>query len=306
MAKSYIFVLIAVTIYASNLVVGKAVSHMSPMSVAFLRCVIAFLVILPIGFRQFKHHMDIWKENWKYLFAFAVTGISFFNFFVYLSLNYTSSTNAGIVEATTPVFSIFLGYIFLKERLTKKQLIGAGISFIGAIWVLANGSLEVLLSLDINIGDLYMFVAVFIWAVYSMFVKQHNHKFPVYGGVVVMLGMGCLILLPFAIADWAIYGFNVEFTDAGSMAGLLYLGIFPSVIALILWNKGVSDLGPSLASIFLNFLPVFTTILAVTFLGERLVPAQIFGGILVVLGVLLVNLNLKNIRRHRKKEKKAV
>ncbi|MFB9974226.1 DMT family transporter [Allobacillus sp. SKP2-8] len=306
MVRSYIFVLIAVTIFSSNLVVGKAVSHMSPVTVVFFRLFIAFLVTLPIGYKQVKYHMDIWKENWKYLFAFAVTGISFFNFFVYLSLNYTSSTNAGIVEATTPVFSIFLGYFILKERLTRRQLIGAGISFIGAIWVIANGSLEVLLALDFNIGDIFMIVAVLIWAIYGMYVKQHNHKFPVYGGVVIMLGMGFLIILPFAIANWIINGFHVEITDYKGIAGLLYLGIFPSVIGLIFWNKSVSNLGPSLASIFLNLLPVFTTIMAVIFLNEKLVPAQIFGGILVVGGVLLVNLNLKNIKRFSKKDKKAI
>lgn len=87
---------------------------------------------------------------------------------------------------------------------------------------------------------------------------------------------------------------------------MLYLGIFPSVIGLIFWNKSVSNLGPSLASIFLNLLPVFTTIMAVIFLNEKLVPAQIFGGILVVGGVLLVNLNLKNIKRFSKKDKKAI
>ncbi len=77
--------------------------------------------------------------------------------------------------------------------------------------------------------------------------------------------------------SWAIIG------------GTLYLGIFPSLIALMAYNKGVQELGPSRASIFLNLIPVFTMIGAVIFLKEQISFVQILGGLFVIIGVMITN-----------------
>ncbi|PKR76917.1 EamA/RhaT family transporter [Halalkalibacillus sediminis] len=303
MLKSYLFLIITVMIFSGNLLVGKAINELPPVTITFFRCLIAFLVVLPFGFGQFRRHTEIWTTNWKALLGYALTGITAFNILVYLALNYTTSTNAGIVESATPVFAIILSFIFLKERLTLIQLVGVAISFVGAVWVIAEGSLQLLFSLNINVGDLFMLAAIFVWSIYSMIVRQHNHKFPVYGGVVVILGMGIMILIPLVITEWAILGFPQGLDQWNLWLGLIYLGVFPSFIALILWNKGVSDIGPSLASVFLNLLPFFTTIGAVLFLNEKVVAAQIVGGILVVTGVILVNTNFRKLRNLRRRKK---
>ncbi len=307
MLRSYLFVMIAVVIYAGNLIVGKAINDLPPITISFFRTAIAFLVVLPFAYKQFKEHHDVLKSNWKPLLGIGITGIALFNVFVYLSLNFTTTTNAGIMEATTPVFTIILGYIFLSERLKKMQLFGVFISLIGAIWVLTNGNLESLFSLNYNIGDLFMIVAVIIWSIFSILVKLHNHKYPVLGGLLVMLGFGLVILIPLVIGEWLVLGFPSGLADFNLWLGLIYLGIFPSFIALMLWNKSVSDLGPSLSSVFLNFLPFFTAIGAIVFLDESLVMAQILGGLIVIFGVLLVNIDFKKWfnRRNLKQENKS-
>lgn len=295
MVRSYIFVISTVIIYSGNLLVGKAINDLPPVTIAFFRTMIAFIVILPFGYQQLRSNRELWKENWKPLLAIGFTGIATFNIFVYLSLNFTTSTNAGIVEATTPVFAIFLAYIFLKERLKSRQLIGAAISFAGAIWVLTKGNVTLLFSLQYNIGDIFMLIAVIIWAIFTMIINEHNHKFPVYGGLLMMLGFGLLFLIPMMFVEWMIVGIPAALMSSSTWLGLLYLGIFPSFIALMLWNKSVQDLGPSIPSIFLNLLPIFTAIGAVLFLNESIKITQIVGGFLVILGVILVTVDLKKI-----------
>lgn len=295
MVRSYIFVISTVIIYSGNLLVGKAINDLPPVTIAFFRTMIAFIVILPFGYQQLRSNRELWKENWKPLLAIGFTGIATFNVFVYLSLNFTTSTNAGIVEATTPVFAIFLAYIFLKERLKSRQLIGAAISFAGAIWVLTKGNVTLLFSLQYNIGDIFMLIAVIIWAIFTMIINEHNHKFPVYGGLLMMLGFGLLFLIPMMFVEWMIVGIPAALMSSSTWLGLLYLGIFPSFIALMLWNKSVQDLGPSIPSIFLNLLPIFTAIGAVLFLNESIKITQIVGGFLVILGVILVTVDLKKI-----------
>ncbi len=215
----------------------------------------------------------------------SITGIILFNFFVYLALNYTSSTNAGIVEATTPIFTVLLGFFFLKERLHRFQLLGMLLSLFGAIWVISKGSWEMIQTLQMNIGDIFMLIAVLLWSIYTIIVKQHNSKFPVYGSLLIMMALGVLVLFPFALLEW-INGVNPPLTIK-SFIGLLYLGIFPSIIALMFWNRAVQDIGASTASIFLNLLPVFTTVGAVLFLGEKIIVSQLVGGAIVIIGVRL-------------------
>ncbi|MDQ0158182.1 DMT family transporter [Alkalibacillus salilacus] len=305
MAKYYVFLILVVMMFSGNLIVGKAVSDLPPITVAFIRNVIAFLVIMPFGLRQFRQNYDIFRRDWKPLLGFALTGITTFNVLIYLSLNYTTSTNAGIVEATTPVFALIVGYIFLKERLSARQLTGVGLSFIGAVWVLIEGSVDRLLALQINPGDLTMLLAMIVWAFYSLFLKQHNHKYPIYGAMFAMIGLGALLMIPVVTVEWLFVKPSMDWFSGSSLLGLLYLGIFPSVIALYFWNAAVQNLGPSLSSVFLNLLPVFTTIGAMIFLGENVSLAQVAGGVVVVAGVLIAT-NVRLSMFKRKKEAKSV
>ncbi|HLL39648.1 MAG TPA: EamA family transporter, partial [Rubrobacteraceae bacterium] len=73
------------------------------------------------------------------------------------------------------------------------------------------------------------------------------------------------------------------------LAGFLYVGLAAGVAAFLSWNAGIGRLGAARGAIFLNLIPVFTAAIAISALGERLVPAQLLGGLLVLLGVSLVS-----------------
>lgn len=283
--KTYLFLLLVMVIFSSNILVGKEINELPPFTIAFFRYLVAFLVILPIGLRSFNANKQIWKKEWKAILGLALTGIAFFNVMVYASLQYTTASNVAIIEATTPVFTIALALLFLREdNLAIYQWIGVAVSLMGAIWVITKGSLELLLTLNFNTGDLIMIGAVIVWAIYSILLKKHNKKFPVYGGLLVMFAIAVVSLFPFALWEWMSSSPTVS---GNQVISLIYLGIFPSVIALILWNKAVEELGPSRSSIFLNFLPVFTMVGAALFLGEQIQLAQIIGAMFVIGGVFL-------------------
>jgi drug/metabolite transporter (DMT)-like permease len=284
--RSYLFLILAVIMFSGNFIVGKIITDtIPPFTLSLLRSFIAFLIMIPIGFKEWKTYRPLWRQEWKPLFGLSLTGIVLFTSLIYTSVNYTTTINASIVEATTPVFAIILGYFFLKERFNYLQITGTVLSLFGVIWIITKGSFEVFLSLSFNIGDIIMLIAVLSWAVYSLFVKRHNAKFPTYGGLLVMLFIATLILLPLAALEW-INGIDIQW-KLSLLFGLLYVGIFPSILALIFWNKAVAVIGPSRASVFLNFVPVFTTTGAVLFLNEALEWLQIMGGIFVLFGVYL-------------------
>lgn len=286
MKNPYLLLLLAMMMFAGNLIVGKPVAReLPPFTLTLLRYIVAFLAVLPLGFKQWKYNQSLWKKEWKGLVSLTLSGLVLFNALVYLALRYTTSINAAIVESSTPIFALLLGFILLNERFKKIQLAGVALSLFGVFFVITKGSREIIATLSFNPGDIIMLAAMVTWSFYSIFIKKHTWKFPAYGGLLVMFGLAILFLVPLALFELPQWS-SIDWSPA-VFGGLVYLGVFPSLVALIAYNKAISEIGPSEASIYLNFIPVFTMIGAVAFLGENLTFVQIAGSILVISGVLI-------------------
>jgi drug/metabolite transporter (DMT)-like permease len=289
MLRSYVLLTFTMIFFSGNILIGKMINDISPVTMTFIRSLIACLILLPFTYGEIRKHRELWLKEWKPLLGLSLTGVVLFNLLLYSSLQFTSSTNVAVIETTTPVFAIILAMVFLKERLNVFQYVGVALSLFGAMWVITKGSWEVMSGLQFNRGDILVVFAVMAWAAYSLLVKQHMHKFPSYAGISIMLIIAVIVLLPFAAYDWNSQISVPDLTNPELLLGLLYLGIFPAVLALIFWNKGVAVIGPSRASIFLNLLPVFTITGAVLFLNEQVTLIQWLGAVLVILGVYLTN-----------------
>src|SRR5699024_6316151 len=282
----YILLIFVVIFYAGNILVGSAINSLPPLTIAMVRLLVASVVLLPFGLREIRE----WRRaviNYKIPFLLmTLTGVTFFNTFIYGALQFTSTTNVSVLEASIPVVTVIMSAFSLGEKIRGMQWIGVLISLMGAVWVVLDGRLFQLAAIDWNVGDLIMLGAVISWAVYSILVKKYMHHFPTYATVLVMSGISVVLLFPFVTVEWIVVGVPLLF-EGSHLTGLIYLGVFPSVIALIFYNKAVSHLGASRASIFLNFLPVATMIGAYVWLGETISVMQIVGAIAVMSGVLL-------------------
>ncbi|MFC3282259.1 DMT family transporter [Litchfieldella rifensis] len=283
--RPYIFLLLTVIIFAGNILVGKALSDLPPFTISFSRVFIALLLMLPLGWHQARHAWPVFKRHWRPLVGLALTGVAFFNALIYAALQYTSSTNVAILESTIPVVTILFGFVLFRERFRGVQWLGVALSLAGAIGVITlGGTAEG--PVTVNLGDAIMALAVLVWVGYSLLVKEHLTKFPRYGGLLVMLVIANLALAPIAFWENAIHGLVLPL-EREQWLGLAYLGIFPSVVALLLYNSAIGDIGPTQAAVFLNLLPVFTMLGAWWLLGERIALAQVVGSLVVIVGVLL-------------------
>lgn len=214
----------------------------------------------------------------------TLSGVTFFNTFIYGSLQFTSASNVAILETLIPVVTIILAASILKEKLSKIQWGGVVLSFLGAVWVVVDGRILDLGSIDWNPGDAIMIGAIACWSVYSLLVKSYMHLFPPLAAIFVMNAVSIIILLPFVAGEWFLLGMPPLLTEE-AVTGIIYLGIFPSVVALLLFNRAVHLLGASMSSIFLNLLPVFTMAGAALWLGEAITIHQVTGALLVMAGV---------------------
>ena len=284
-----LLLVLATLLWGGNFVIGRAVTgDIPPITLAFLRWCVAFIVFLPIVYSRVRHEWPMIKANWPAVIVMAITGVACFNTLVYIGVYYTTSINASLMNSSTPIIIYILSFIFLKERLSKFQLIGTALSLSGVMFILSKGSLETLLSFSFNKGDLIVLIAVFCWGVYSLLVKQYAGRLPGYSMFLVTIALGIIMLLPFTIYELMTTSVEIIWSPS-TISAIFYVGIAASIVAFLSWNNGVVALGANKASIYLNFIPLFATIFAVLFLNEDLLIAQVIGGLAVICGVILAN-----------------
>ncbi|MHA6260812.1 DMT family transporter [Sporosarcina sp. CAU 1771] len=283
----FVLLLLATVLWGGNFVIGRAISNdLPPFTLAFFRWCTAFIVFLPIAWGPLKREWRQIRKHLKLVIFMALTGIASFNTLIYLALHYTTSINASLMNSTTPILIYVFSFIFLKERLTRYQLLGSFISLAGVLFIISKGSFESLLHFSFNKGDLIVIVAVISWALYSLTVKYSAMKLPSSSTLLVTIGMGILMLFPFFMYELINPALQITWS-LGSISAILYTGIFASIVAFVFWNTGVIRLGANKAGVYLNFIPVFASLFAITFIGESLHLFQIIGGLFVILGVIL-------------------
>ncbi|SFJ60064.1 Threonine/homoserine efflux transporter RhtA [Halobacillus dabanensis] len=282
----YILMFFVVIFYAGNILTGKAINDLPPFTIAFFRLFVAFIILFPIAYKRALQDRPLFLKHRKPFMVMTLTGVAFFNTFIYASLQFTSATNVSVLETIIPVLTVILSSFVLKERLHPLQKGGVALSFIGALWVVIDGQVVQLATIDWNIGDGIMVGAIACWAIYSIAVKQVMRNFHPIAAVFVMTGIALLTLLPFLAIEWFIFGIP-NLMQVDYVGGFLYLGIFPSLLALLFYNVAVDRLGASKASVFLNFLPVVTMIGASLWLEETISHMQVIGAVGVMAGVVL-------------------
>lgn len=285
----HILLILATILWGGNFVIGRAVAEdISPFSLAFFRWVIAFIVFLPIAWKSFQNDWPKIKHHFRIVIIMSLTGVATFNTLVYIALHHTSAINASLMNSTTPIVIFLLSFIFIDEKLTRKQWMGALISFIGVVFIISRGSIELITSFSFNIGDLIMVVAVLSWGTYSLLVKQFSDRLPGNSTFLISIMLGIIMLFPFFLYETIATPNQITWSFK-TIGSILYIGILASIVAFLSWNNGVVRLGASRAGIFLNFIPLFATVFAILFIGETIQLSQIFGAVFVISGVYLTS-----------------
>jgi drug/metabolite transporter (DMT)-like permease len=288
----YILLVGAAFFWGGNAVAGKFLAgSLPPVTISFIRLSIGALIMSPVIIRLLRQERAALKENFKLLFFLAVTGVIGFNLLIYWAVNYTTAINATLLNSTSPLFIFLLSALLIGEKMELKYWVSMAISMIGVLIVITHGSIERMLALQFNIGDLIMVLAVISWALYSINIKKISGKLPSLAIFGFTLAIGFLLMVPAAAIELSMV--PVATVGLAEWSALLYIGIFPSICSFLLWNRGVSMIGPSKASLSLNLIPVFGTVFAFFVLGEVIAIPQIIGGCLVFIGVFITSFSKK-------------
>jgi drug/metabolite transporter (DMT)-like permease len=284
-AKAYIFLVITGLGWAGNAVVGKfAVGHVGPMTLTVSRWAISLAIIVFLSLPEIKADWPEIKKNWLVCLVFSGLGFTVFNALLYTALQHTSAINVVIEQAGIPGI-IFIGnYLLFRIKLGAGQIVGYLITLLGVAVTASNGSLQTILALDFNLGDVLMLLASLIYAAYtiSLRYKPDIH----WKSMFAASAFGALVAaIPLFAWEVSSPGFIVP--DWIGLGAILFTALAPSLASQILYVRGIELIGSNRASLFINTIPVFGTLLAVIFLREPMLGFHVIALVLVIAGIAI-------------------
>jgi drug/metabolite transporter (DMT)-like permease len=282
----YLLLVLTNLFWSGNMVVGRAIrGDVPPFSLAFWRWAIALALTLPLALPHLRAQWPLLRRGWRVIVALGLLGVGGYNTLAYVALQYTAATNAVLLNSFIPIATIALSWAFLKKRLHGVEWLGVLISLAGVTTIVARGELATLAGLTLNVGDLWMLVAVFVWAFYTIGLQWRPAGVDPMLMLAAFTTVGLLALAP-AYAWEMAQGRQIQLTSA-ALAGIAYTGIVPAFIGYVFYNRAVGEVGASKASLFIHLMPVFGTLLSAIFLDEVPQRYHFIGIALIFAGIYL-------------------
>ncbi len=252
--------------WSGNTVAGKlAVGHVSPMVIVFLRWAIVTALMSLISWRDLVASWEDIRPHMISIALMAAFGFSGFNGLFYLAAHNTTAVNMGILQGSIPMIVVIGAYFLFGARVTLIQFFGILLTLLGVVVVAGQGSLQVLLNLNINPGDALMLVAAVFYAGYTLALRNRP-KVPALAFFAMMAFVASLVSLPMLAVEYSQE--TLVWPSAQGWLVILYISLCPSFLAQIFYMRGVELIGPNRAGVFVNLVPVFASVMAIVLLDE--------------------------------------
>ncbi len=275
-------------LWAGNFIAGRALSGaVPPVALSLIRWLLAVVFLLPFAWRPF------WRDRAHYLayrwhvLGTALTGVAAFNLLVYWGLHTTSATNGIILNSFIPFLVALFGILFYRQSLPGRQWLGLGISLTGVLIVVSHGQWQILRALAFAPGDVIIFTAMICWALFTLWIRDIPTSIDRTGLLLCQALIALTLLIPLSV--WEHQRTPTHIEDLQTLWALLYIGLFPSVIAFLAYAKAVSLVGTVRASVFIHAMPIFGSLLSTLLLHEVFHAYQLMGMLTIFVGIWLAN-----------------
>ena len=281
--RAYLLLALTTLFWAGNSIAGKlAVGHVSPMVLVTMRWVCVAVALFIFKRKEILAEWPVVRPKLVYLLSMGALGFTLFSVALYYALVYTTAINASILQGSMPLFVFGASFLLFSSRIVKEQAIGFVLSFIGVMVVASRGEFSNLIHLNLNLGDALMLVAIISYAVFTAGLRSKPQLHWTTLMFVLCLGAS-LTSIPLLIFE-AVQGATI-LPDWGGALAIVYIVIFPTLLGQIFFIRAVELIGPNRAGLFINLLPVWGALLAVTLIGERF---HVYHG--VALAMILVGI----------------
>ena len=286
-----IYALLAVMplLFSTNVVIGRAsVALVEPWTLAFWRWGLAALILLPFAWTGIVRNRAAFSAVRREILILGLLGMLVCGGLVYVSLHWTTATNAALIYTGSTLFIVVLDALYFRQPLGLSRVAGLIVGFLGVATIVLQGEPHRLLSLDLNKGDLGIAVCAFSWAVYTVMLKAEKLRaLPTLPLFAVIASVGAITLVPPMLYE--AIALNAIPVSPRAWLNILMLAIIPSVGAYGVYQICVKEVGPSITGVFMYFMPVYSAALAALTLGESFLTYHVIGLVLVLGGVALAS-----------------
>lgn len=275
--------------------------ELAPLNFAILRFVIASS-LFGIALLGMRKNNKIDRGDIPRFIVLGFMAITSFFYIHFTGLKYTTSTNAGLIMATTPVFAAIFCLLLKREKVTRRSLIGILIAFCGVSLVITQGRFEGLFQQETTFGDSLIMINALVWAGFTLYGTTILQKYRPFVAMAYIHIFGTIMLLPFAFVSTVFVEIplidQLPTISVSTLLAAAYLAIFCSVYSYFIWYAGVEKLGAVKTAVFSYFNPVFAVLTGIILFGEQLNIYIVFGGLLAITGVYLTN-RRQSLRQQR-------
>ncbi|KRO55164.1 MAG: hypothetical protein ABS01_01590 [Pelagibacteraceae bacterium BACL5 MAG-120705-bin12] len=275
---------------ASNLIVARGgVEYVPPISLAFWRWTVVFLILLPFTYLSLKKNYKSIQKEYKKLFVLGALGCGVCGAFPFLAGQTTTVANMGIIYTSSPVFIILISSIFFKEKINFIKVIGLIACLVGVFAIIIKGDINLLINLNFTLGDLWMLGAAIGWALYSIYLFYWKTNLQIFQRFTLVALFGAISLFPFYIIEEVFI--ERTFFDTDFFAWVIFAAISPGIIAFTLYTVAQKKLGASLTGFTLYIFTIYAAIYGYFLFDEKLESYHLIGTILVFFGIYLARKN---------------
>ena len=285
-ALAYALLTLAALFWTGNWVVGRMLADLVPPSaLTFWRWAIALALLLPFVGPRLWAARGLLVREWRPIVALGLLGGGLHNVLQYWGLDYTLATNGAILNATTPVLIIVLGTLLFRDPFPRRAAAGALIALAGTLALITRLDYAMLAAVGPNRGDLLIFVSMVMLSGYTVGLRRRPSGLDPFSflacfAIVALVPVG----IGYAIEHAA--GLRIVLSPT-SIGGMLYIAIFPALLAYLFWDIGVRAVGAARAGVFMYLMPVFGSALGMALLGERFARYHAVGMGLIFAGVAI-------------------
>jgi drug/metabolite transporter (DMT)-like permease len=256
-----------------------------PVALAWSRWFVVLVAVLPLVWPERASIVEALRTRWKTLAIFALLAGGPQSVVIYKGLELSSAVNLGLFNSAIPVLILVLGAMFWGKRIRAQEAAGIFISLAGVLVILFQGSLAKALALAFNFGDVILFVGMIMWALYTLKLIDRPRSLSPPALVLLIAGFGLIATTPILIVE--AIAVHPPRLDGMTTLALVYIGLGPTLGAMLCFNYGVERIGAVSAGVLVHLMPVFSSLFAVLLLGEQVHLFHAAGFALVAGGALL-------------------
>lgn len=289
--KTYIGLGLSAFLWGASAIAGKyALEVYTPSVVTFLRFFIASLVMFFLAWHQQKQiHLDF--TGHLRLFIISMVGVSLCYYFYFKGLNKSTAFNAGIIEATIPILTLLLAGLLRMEKIRSYQMTGVFIAYSGVMITISNGDWRIMFESEYSCGDIFLLLSTVCFGIYNILVRVWQTVIPKKIFIFWFFFYGWLALIPWMLTEQTTYIPPEPDMYPQALAAVAFMSLGGSVIAYLLFNRGIAEIGVSRAASFINLVPLVTIFLSIFVLNESVGFFQWGGAIVILAGVCITNLS---------------